>query len=257
MSCFASVNIMMKPGPPRKKTIKTHSLRGPQGPPPRLSLPSWIFVSQVSIKPGLPPRVHSITNTWKVISHDAAYFVNETISGARRYLVCTDLYSGYSVGSVLVDTPDHHYNVAKVLPRLITEIRTMANYTGTSAVYADAAPENMSKDLLAALEALNHPVTYASPNTKSRTNPNVESRISYTRACTRAFLIHAGAPPFLAGAAALDALEKRNDIVGADGLTPRQKLTGIMDPPRFDHWYQFGCLVYVFDESQHDKTKAR
>ena len=193
-----------------------------------------------------------------VIAHDAAYFVNETISGARRYLVCTCLYSGYSVGSVLVDTKEHYYNVANVLPRLIAEIRTMANHSGGTAVYADAAPENMSEDLLAALQNCGHPVCYASPHTKSRTNPNVESRISYTRACTRAYLIHAGAPPFLAGAAALDALEKRNDLVGEDGLTPRQKITGDhKTKPRFDHWHKFGELVYVFDNDQQDKTMAR
>ena len=81
-----------------------------------------------------------------------------------------------------MDTPDHHYNVAKVLPRLITEIRTMANYTGH-----------------------HHLIGTYSLNLRNR---------------------------------------------------PR-RLPVIMDPPRFDHWYQFGCLVYVFDESQRDKTKAR
>jgi hypothetical protein len=200
-----------------------------------------------------------IQNPGTHISIDVFYLAEvQSLTGVTKALVYVETKSRfYGVAPYSLDPhAEDRYQLGGTILRVILNIRRLSQSTLPIVVHSDLALDEYNawtEEQTTLLGA----VQFLGAAHHSNSNAIAERAIQTLRAMARYQILHGGLPSPFSFIAFKMSAEIYNDLVGKDGLTPRQRLTGQpnLDRSRFDR--VMGQLGFAHIPTNKDKQAAR
>ena len=202
-------------------------------------------------------RDMAITEPGQLVCIDVLHLAPvESLTGIDKALIAIDRASGFGVVAPYTlnsDGPGRH-QLGGVITRTILEFRRLSQYSATISVHSDLALDEINTYTEENLTAMGA-IQFGGAAYHSNTNPTAEVTIRIIRNMARAFAVGGGTPPSFSFMLMLQAMAVYNDLVGSDGKSPRQRITGASTPYACPFDKTPGQLAFAFKAPNRSKSK--